>query len=184
MDSTNKFTIHPDGSVSSSNITKDGMIQFPFPPRGRNATDEDKRSFVMDVSTFVHFFKALRVDGTNVWSYGDWREGSWRLARVITTGMTLAGHTLSNDEETQLESDLITLDECIRAHWGNLEVFLLEYTYIALRNRRVRHEDAASMASAALGETIRPDAWRMRIKKWAEAMGLPPVAQRLRKPQA
>lgn len=137
----------------------------------------------MDVATFIHFFKALRVDGTNEWSYGAWREGSWRLARVITAGMALAGLTLSNDEEAQLESDLITLDECIRALWGNAEEFLLEYTYIALRNRRVRHEDAASMASAALGETIRPDAWRMRVKKWAEAQQLPPVAQRLRKGQ-
>ena len=166
----NKFTIHADGSVSSTNITSDGEIRI---------TLDDAKPFAMSVYTFAHVYNALQPPRI------EHAPAGWApLYHIIEVGFILLKHPLSYAEETQLQDALRRLERAIMDQWPTLEAFLLEYTYILLRNRKQTHELAAGMASYILQKKIEKDAWRMRVKKFAKDQELPPVEQRKRKQHA
>ncbi len=171
-----RFTIHADGRVSSVNITANGLIFVRL--------RLDDRRLVMNPFTLAHLHKAAQTPKS------EYAPTPWHTAlHLVSIGFTLINHDLTNEEQWQLQRDLEDLSNTIIDTWSTLDAFLMEYTYIHLRNRlypkdRPVYEQASEAASFILGEKIAPDAWRMRIKKWAEAQGLPPVVQRLRKPSA
>ncbi len=178
-DGNSRFTTHSDGSVSSAYITSDGFITMPMWTRDPRTFSEHEGTLRMDVQTFIYFLKALQPEQPSNSAIGD-----WGIIRIIMVGMKLAGYIPTRKDEEQLMFAISQLEQTTRKEWEGIEDFLTDYTYIMLHNRRMTHNQAADLVSDALHKDVTKDAWRMRIKKWAERQELPPVAQRVRKPLA
>ncbi len=161
--------------VSSVNISTDGQISF----------DVDGFNFDyvhMRVHSLAHLYKTLQTPSS------EHTEAGWKTAYFVThTGLAFLNYKPTTDEQDQLKAGFRSLANVVTNQWNTLDALLLEYTYIWLRNRIVPkgkpiYEQASNLASVILEEEIRPDAWRMRLKKWTLEQGLPPVEQRQRKP--
>ncbi len=174
QDTTPRFTVHEDGKVSSRYIDQNGLILFtttdvngpPHPTRGRTIT--------MNIHTFVSFFETMRPR-RRAYMFA----GNIAAQNIVTAGVELAGHTLTFDDQVQIMRALHQLEVFMQA-WPTLEHLVLEYTYIMLRNKHLKHGQAADDATVLLGEYVSRDAWRMRVRKFAKDAGLPPVEQRKR----
>ena len=171
---SNRFTIHEDGTVGSAYILASGRITFDL-----DGFDFDYVQ--MTIHSVAHLYKILPTPSS------EHTEAGWKTAYYVThTGLAFLDHKPTTDEQEQLKAGFRSLADAMINQWSTLEALLLEYTYIWLRNRIIPkgkpiYEQASNLASIILEEEIRPDAWRMRLKKWAMEQGLPPIEQRQRK---
>lgn len=101
-------------------------------------------------------------------------------------------------EEVKKQIPDLDVDQSFRQFWNEFPTMLpqppegvvietqvdhvLALTYTWLRERYISHKEAAQFASSVLGREIKPDTWRKRVDRWAEAHNLPKVELKRTKP--
>ncbi len=166
-----KFTFNEDGTVASTNIREDGSFRWSW----EDEVSGKRRYGNMALFPFVPIYIAIQTPSPFTGG------GGVSTYEIMETGLLLAGHTPTKDDERRLRSAVIAL-EMATYQWRTLTDFLVEYSYIMLKNRKLNYATAADYASMMLGRKIKPDAWRMRVTKWADLAGLPKIEQRKRRP--
>ena len=169
-----KFTFHQDGTVASTNIDEDGWFQWTA---WKDEVSGEIHRIRMGLGTFVMIYKAMAIRHNPFMGGGD-----IAVYEIMELGLTLVGHTATRDDEARIRSAIISLYGAA-LQWETLTDFLLEYSYIVLKNRKATHRIVAINASMMLGREIKPDAWRKRVTTWAEDAGLPKIEQRKRQAQ-
>ena len=108
-----------------------------------------------------------------------WREsirmmGIDRAHEIAIACAHLVKDELADEDIARLQR-YIEIIEQSRARASNTTDDVLFLSYIRLRSKEITYEEAAHLASIMLKKQVSPDAWRMRVNRWAAKEGKPKI---------
>ena len=124
--------------------------------------------------TFYHLYRAIHHEDI----------GPDAVKWIVLFGTSLPRHGRIAMEDIQ-QVDLF-IDALHKKQVGEDEIWetredpILSFSYHMLRDRHVTYKEAARYASLILGETISPDTWKQRVRRWAKRQNKPKVGLRKR----